>query len=262
MSATIRASLPSLSHTTLSDWSHVYEPSEDTFLLCDALARDAPRIRTSGARGEAPALVLELGSGSGVVSAVLLGLLRTPTPPAETPRHQPSPTDSQAAPCALCIAVDVSGPACVLTLSTARAAGVGARLDAVRCDFLGPLAARLKGAADIVVWNPPYVPTPADEVPSVGELASAGFEADPLPAAWAGGDRGRTVIDRVLPCIPLALRRPAGGDKGGVAYILLLEENAPMEIAEMLATHGLRAEIVETTRAANELLHVLRVTWI
>ena len=34
------AVLPSLNHTVLSDWNNVYEPSDDTFLLCDALNQD------------------------------------------------------------------------------------------------------------------------------------------------------------------------------------------------------------------------------
>ena len=35
--------VPSLDHATFVDWNHVYEPSEDTFLLLDALFADRAR---------------------------------------------------------------------------------------------------------------------------------------------------------------------------------------------------------------------------
>lgn len=42
----------------------------------------------------------------------------------------------------------------------------------------------------MLIFNPPYVPTPADEVGGTG-----------IEAAWAGGRNGRVVIDRFLPLV-------------------------------------------------------------
>lgn len=222
----------------------MYEPSDDTYLLCDALLSDALRLRGA-------TLVIELGPGSGTVSTCLLDILRGGRGGSgEDERHLSPP--------AIVVAVDVSRDACRVTLSTAAAAGVGSRLDAIQGDLLGALAPRLYNAVDVFIFNPPYVPTPDEEVP-VPVLAAS---TDPLPAAWAGGENGRVVIDRALSLCAATLRRPSQhGDVGGTAYWVLVEENDPKDVATRLAADGLDCAIVATRRAANELLHILRISW-
>jgi release factor glutamine methyltransferase len=55
-----------MSHLRGEDFEAVYEPSDDTFLLLDALASDVACLR-----GQLPGICVELGSGSG---AVITGL--------------------------------------------------------------------------------------------------------------------------------------------------------------------------------------------
>jgi hypothetical protein len=50
------AVLPSLAHLSPADFAHVYEPQEDTWLLCDALLRNEALLRAS-----APTLAVEIG---------------------------------------------------------------------------------------------------------------------------------------------------------------------------------------------------------
>ena len=91
---------------------------------------------------------------------------------------------------------------------------------------------------------------------SAGAGADTASDDLALSAAWAGGERGREVIDRLLPLLPKVLRRPAG-----VAYLILLSDNEPAEIAAELARSGLRCKLIARRRAANEELFVARVEW-
>lgn len=68
------------------------------------------------------------------------------------------------------------------------------------------------------MFNPPYVPTPDDE------LARGG-----LAAAWAGGARGRRVIDRLLPAVPALL-----SDRGEM-FMVAVHENEPAGGRALLA---------------------------
>lgn len=78
-----------------------------------------------------------------------------------------------------------------------------------------------------------------------------------LAAAWAGGEDGREVTDRFLPVLARCLSKPHG-----IAYLLLLEDNKPREVAALLRERfGLHSRIVASRRAHNELLHIVRITW-
>jgi release factor glutamine methyltransferase len=50
------AILPDLNELTMKDYEFVYEPSDDTFLLCDAIEKDRKDIIINR-----PKLVLEIG---------------------------------------------------------------------------------------------------------------------------------------------------------------------------------------------------------
>ena len=237
------SSVVSLDHLPLSTWSSVYEPAEDTWLLIDAVSADAARL---AGLTPPPSLLLELGSGSGAVCASALLSLR-----------RAGAALGVASPPPLCLAADLSPAACAATASTAAAHGVG--VEVVQCDLLAPLARRLVGAVDVLLFNPPYVPTPPEEVPKPGAFAPAagggGAGGDALPAAWAGGERGREVIDRALPVLVPLLR--AGG---GALFLVLVEDNAPEEVLARLSALGTEAAVVARVKAANERLCIVKAT--
>ena len=113
-----------------------------------------------------------------------------------------------------------------------------------------------------------------------------------IEASWAGGERGREVIDRLLPMVKVratvvrgvrrcthgCLRHPpcarcsralngAGGgvhtqallSPSGVFYMLVVRDNDPADIAAVLAAQGLSCEEAIKRKAMNERLSVLRI---
>lgn len=72
----------------------VYEPREDSFLLLDALEADLKLIKEKCH----PTLVVEVGSGSGIIISAISKLLNSST---------------------LCLAVDINPAACNITAETA-----------------------------------------------------------------------------------------------------------------------------------------------
>jgi len=100
---------------------------------------------------------------------------------------------------------------------------------------------RLKSKIDVLLFNPPYVETPEDELGSVN-----------LQAAWAGGRNGRSVIDDLLPIVPQML------SPRGRFYLLLLEVNQPEQLIEyMQATFGFHGRVVIRRRCGMERLCVV-----
>ncbi|CAG5933177.1 unnamed protein product [Menidia menidia] len=204
---------PVYCHAGRGDFQDVYEPAEDSFLLLDALEKDADALRKMS-----PSVCLEVGSGSGVASAFLASLL---------------------GPSTLYLCTDVNPAAARCTMKTASRNGVS--LQPVVTDLAQCLLPQLSEKVDILLFNPPYVVTPSEEVGSSG-----------IEAAWAGGERGREVTDRFLPAVTQLL------SKRGVFYLIAIAENDPEDIIQILGQRGLKGESCLSTRARNERLSVLR----
>jgi release factor glutamine methyltransferase len=98
---------------------------------------------------------------------------------------------------------------------------------------------------DVIIFNPPYVPTPDEEV-----------SGNDIEASWAGGVNGRRVIDRALPQIAQLLSRPRG-----VCYMITVDDNKPEELASILKSkYGLTMTPLVRRRACNEFLTVQKIT--
>jgi release factor glutamine methyltransferase len=261
---------PFLQHLTYQDYDKVYEPSDDTYLLLDALQYDVLLVdddqlyqekpleqqQHQQEEDEAMLICLEIGCGTGVVSAALQEMLLRRRRRRLRPSRRcggvspPSPTTASAASTprlAVGWATDVN----LHAVKSAQTLG----LDTVLCD-LG--RAFRPGVVDILIFNPPYVPTPDDEIPSSFSGAGGSSSSGLLAAAWAGGTDGRVVIDRwVTETLTTKLAKPHGR-----AYLVTVDENRPDQLADYLSTtYQMTMRPLFRRRAVNEFLTVQKITW-
>jgi release factor glutamine methyltransferase len=279
------APMPCMDHLGLSDFQSIYEPSDDSYLLMDAILYEFTHQQlpvpssslddhvTHLTDTQSPPMytVVEMGCGSGVVSAffqqqwhkqqqqqqqhsnqipmlcqivtdinplALRATLQTMavncTPPCSRDNHQTddNQADATTTPTTTQRTNESSPPPCFV--------------EAIQCDLASALQPHWHHRVHVLLFNPPYVPTDDAEVNRQGTIA----------AAWAGGARGRRVIDRALPAFCALLHRPHG--KG---YIITVDDNEPYDLAHQFRRLGLTMRPLLRRRAANEYLTVQKITW-
>lgn len=128
-----------------------------------------------------------------------------------------------------------------VALAHATTAAPGVAL--VRGDLVSAIRSHV---FDIVVFNPPYVPTDRSE------MERALRERD-IAASWAGGDRGREVIDACLVGVRECLV------DGGVFYLVLEKANDVHGVIALAQSVGLgEAHVLGEVEAGTERLCVVR----
>ena len=232
--------------TTHVDTDCIYAPAEDSFLLLDTLSSEAEtqfltqRFAERQFAGlhhdlDPSPLVLEVGTGSGVVLAFLTAHAYAIFGRADV----------------IALGTDVNTFACKATHQTVAQAcqepqakdarGSGYMLATTRADLASPLR---DGAVDVLIFNPPYVPSPAVPEPQYlkpgsaiadTECTSRTFEEDShlLRLSYDGGVDGIEVTNRLLQQLPKVLNLARGA-----AYILLCTQNKPAEIMQRIRGWG------------------------
>lgn len=180
----------------------VYEPAEDSFLLADvALGEAEPGMR-----------ILEIGAGSGFVSAVLKANINGI-------RIFATEINPHAARCAKANGVEV-----------------------IRADLFNGLKSGCRGASfDLILFNPPYLPTSEDEkVPGW------------LNYAFDGGTSGRETLDRFLGKVRGYLK------PGGKVLVLISSITGLEAVKEKMMRSGFEVDIVLRKKVSFEELMVVR----
>ncbi|KAF2760895.1 hypothetical protein EJ05DRAFT_245831 [Pseudovirgaria hyperparasitica] len=223
---------PDTSHVS---FDRIYEPYEDSYLFLDTLS-SATEIsflhqRFSAAHEQhGSPMIVETGVGSGVVLAfaaanahIILGR-----------------------PDVVTLGTDINSFACHAASKTVETAISEMRsLKTTSLDILNTdLTASIRpGLVDVLIFNPPYVPT--EDLPDAVKHAEYNLRSTMSPAtsfardshllalSYAGGVNGMEVTNKLLAEIPVILH-----PKRGVAYVLLCAQNKPEAVKQSIRQWG------------------------
>lgn len=236
---------PSTSHVNTD---RIYDPAEDSFLLLDTFSSKSeiqflktrfmrPTEQTTEHESVPSPLILEVGTGSGVILAFVTAHAKEIFGRADV----------------LSLGTDINRYACQATQETVRQTcrdqatyntiGMAKAMNplaTLNADLTAPIRSEM---IDILIFNPPYVPT--SELPRT-VAASAENEgtssrgkstfkddSDMLALSYAGGVDGMEVTNRLLDQIPFVLSKSRG-----VAYILLCRQNRPDKVVQQIRRWG------------------------
>lgn len=214
---------PSIDHLTPEDYRHVYEPAQDSFLLLDALEEDLDFLR----KELKPKVCLEIGSGSGIIITSVAKYVGG----------------------CLCLSTDINAIACSVTKRTA-AKNPPAKVDSVQMNLVDGIR---PNSVDLLLFNPPYVVTSDEELVSSKMSEGQEVTSQNLVFTWAGGENGRRVIDVLLEKLDTILSAE------GVLYLLVLKENKPKEIIDIVSGRGFTGGIFMERRIPGEYLYILKI---
>lgn len=224
---------PIYSHLSSKDYDNVYEPAEDTFILLDAL-----ELELSFLKSHKPLIVVEIGTGSGLVISALSKYL-----------------DYQSFGF---FGIDINEFACDAATRTAKINNVN--VEVLNMDLLTSFK---NNSIDLLVFNPPYVPTDCESHSNVPEWtkfyddeSEEVFQRNEklLIKSWAGGIDGCEVINRVIFKLDEILA------PNGIFYLLLIKDNKPEKIIEQLDMLGFNSHHIIDRKIRGEHLIVLKIT--
>lgn len=192
--------------SVIFDPDQVYQPEADTYLLLEVALKE---IR-SGDR------ILEVGTGSGYIAAGIMGLIQS----------QLEGNDESS----FVVGTDINPHA----VRCAREKGV----EVVRTRLFDGL----RGSFDLIVFNPPYLPTLNEEKIE-----------DWLEHALDGGPDGRAVLSRFAKEVGMVLA------PGGRVLLLISSLTGEEAVIENFTKLSYKVEIVTKRRVFDEELIVFRI---
>ncbi len=184
-------------------------------------------------------LTLEIGVGSGILSSYASIVIRNLHP--ITFQDEKKEIKDIEKFKVTSIGVDINPDAVRIANLTFENNNVSGRV--YESDLTNAVQNIVKGKTDVLIFNPPYVPSEQEEL----------LHGDMFSKSYAGGDRGREVLDRFIPTIPTIL------SKNGIFYVVVLHpQNEIDELSSRMKEIGMIGHVVVARKEGIEMLAIVR----
>ncbi|MFO8017472.1 MAG: HemK2/MTQ2 family protein methyltransferase [Promethearchaeia archaeon] len=195
----------------------VYYPSDDSYLILDYFSKYIKSNRFDSIPFEQVDMILDLGTGSGII-AIYLALL-------EKRCDDFSPE---------IYASDISDEALKIAHSNACKNHVSPQIQFIKSDLFQSFSSELKNSFDIVIFNPPYLPS----FYNVGGKSNKNLSEDRI---WNGGPKGIEVILKFLDSAKKYITR----DKKSYLYFISSSKADLRQLNRTLSDLGYMNQVIE-----------------
>ena len=211
------------------DFLNVYEPSDDTFLLIDAIEFELDNLNTQSYFNNLEKITsIELGCGNGLVSCCYLSKLKNLNINKQINHY----------------CIDINKDAINLTKNILSKYNFNNNTIIKESDLFNNIDKNKK--FDIIIFNPPYVTTEG------GEYTRALKEKD-IYAAWAGGKKGSETINKFVQELNGRI------NNNTIIFLLLSKENDyNLIINNIKSKYNLNYELLMKKQFKNEKLAIFK----
>lgn len=154
-------------------WKDVYTPSDDSYLLIDYLKENIKDNNFDGISIENIKNILDIGTGSGIITLFLRSVKQ------EIPKFSPE-----------LFASDVNENALKCAKLNEKDNFENPSINFIKSDIFKSFPDHLRGKFDLIIFNPPYLPS----LEKKGSSQGTHGEESNRDITWDGGEEGLAVI--------------------------------------------------------------------
>ncbi|MFW9998890.1 MAG: HemK2/MTQ2 family protein methyltransferase [Candidatus Hodarchaeota archaeon] len=209
--------IPSLPDPTIScDYQNVYAPSDDSYLLIDYFKQVITNTHFNDIEISEIKYILDLGTGTGII-AIFFQLLKN-----QNPLFNPK-----------IYASDILEDAIRCAQLNETANQINEEITFLHSDLFTSFPENLKHSFNIIVFNPPYLPS--------SELINKDDYKKNIDYSWAGGVKGNETLINFLKDAKLFLNL----EKKSKIYCITSSRTNLLELNRIINNLGYKNEIVE-----------------